>query len=120
MKRLLILAVIATSAQAEIVPGYADCKYRAVTKNVGGQDIVAEQSNTCIEEPPVEVKKVKIGDLVRLEHVQAHPVIHQPFIYRGTTCRWFIEPGTQGRDLVAYQGIVCQVNPTVWRVIDKF
>ena len=120
MKRLLILAVFATSAHAEIVPGYADCKYRATTKNINGHEVVTEQSNTCIEEPPVEVKKVRIGDLVRLEHVQTHPVIYQPFIYRGTQCRWFIEPGTQNRDLVAYQGIVCQVNPAVWRVIDKF
>lgn len=120
MKRFLILAMVATSAQAEIVPGYADCKYRATMKNVAGHEVLAEQSNTCIEEPPVEVKKTKIGDLVRLEHVQTHPVIHQPFIYRGATCRWFIEPGTAGRDLVAYQGIVCQVNPAVWRVIDKF
>lgn len=120
MKQFLLLAFIATTAHAEIIPGYADCKYRAVVKDVGGQEVVTEHSNTCIEEPPVEVKKVKIGDLVRLEHVQAHPVIRQEFMYRGATCRWFIEPGTQGRDLVAYQGIVCQANPTVWRVIDKF
>ena len=120
MKKILLLAFIATSAQAEIVPGYADCKYRAVTTDVGGQTVLAEQSNTCIEEPPVEIKKVKIGDLVRLEHIQQHPVIRQPFIYRETQCRWFIEPGTSGRDLVTYQGIVCQVHPTVWRVIDKF
>lgn len=120
MKRLLILAFVATAAQAEIVPGYEECKYRAVTKNVGGQDIIAEQSSTCIEEPPVEVRKVRIGDLVRLEQVQLHPVIRQRFVYRGAVCRWFMEPDTQGRDLVTYQGIVCQTTPAVWRVIDKF
>lgn len=120
MKRLLILAFVATAAQAEIVPGYEECKYRAVTKNVGGQDIIAEQSSTCIEEPPVEVRKVRIGDLVRLEQVQPHPVIRQQFVYRGAVCRWFMEPDTQGRDLVTYQGIVCQTTPAVWRVIDKF
>ena len=48
--------------------------------------------------------------------------IIQNFIYKANTCRWFFEPGVSRNngDLVAGQGIICQVQPLVWRVIDKF
>lgn len=121
MKRLLIaVTLLASAAHAEIVPGVSGCMYRSEVQKLNGQDVTTGEASVCVEEPPVEVKKVKIGDLVRIGQVQSHPVIKQPFIYRGTTCWWFSEPATRGRDLVVYQGIMCEVKPNVWRVIDKF
>lgn len=121
MKYLLILTVmISGTAYAEVVPGVSGCMYRSEVQKLNGQNVVTGEASVCVDEPPVEVKKVKIGDLVRIGQVQSHPVMRDPFRYRGTICWWFSEPATRGRDLVVYQGIMCEAKPNVWRVIDKF
>lgn len=121
MKHLtLALLLIAPVAYAEVVPGVSGCMYRSEVQNIQGRQVIASEASTCVEEPPVEIRKVKIGDYVRIGQVQSHPTQRSPFMYRGAVCWWFSEPGAKGRDMIMYQGIMCEVKPNVWQVVDKF
>ena len=114
----LILAIPVQAATITL-PENTVCRYRhEVQKH--NKEVVTGQATTCIEEPPERVRRVEPGDLVRIGELRAHPEKPDPFWYQNTTCWWFTEPDVINRDLVMYQGIICEVKPTVWVVIDKF
>ena len=86
-----------------------------------GGRLAVEQNMVCNDQPEIQVRVVKRGEMVRESEVRTHPNFPKPFIYRTATCRWFIEPEVHpGRDLLQRQGIICQNNGNEWQVVDKW
>ena len=89
-----------------------------------GQTVVSEGHLICSDLPKVTTRKVtKIGDVIQISEVQPHPNKKEPFGYKNTECRFFIETdvGSQGtRDLYTWQGVICNVRHGDWQVIDKW
>lgn len=115
----LIFGFCTLAVSAQTLPEVHECRYERTVEQQG-TTIRSTQREHCVEDSQREIRRVQIGDLVRISQVSTHPVIKQDFYYRQTRCRWFAESNTANRDLVQFQGIVCEVQPNVWRVIDKF
>lgn len=116
----LIFVVYATSAQSQKLEPRSDCIYHSESTVLNNRTVITKQTEKCVEEPGVEVPQLKIGDLVRSNQLLKHPVIDKDFNYKQTKCRWFAQAHSVQKDLVQYQGIACEVQPNVWRIIDKF
>lgn len=112
--------ILGSTVEAETLEGRSECNYEVQTEKLPDGKLRTYQKERCVEEPGQTVRQVLIGQLVRETWVNRHPVITQYFDYRGNRCRWFLESGAAQKDLVQYQGIICEVQPNVWRVIDKF
>lgn len=92
-----------------------------ILSRADGGRLAVEQNMVCTDQPEIQVKKVKRGELVRESEVRIHPNFPKRFKYRATACRWFMEPEVQpGRDILQRQGIICQVNGNEWQVVDKW
>jgi len=91
-----------------------------ILSRISARDITVETSMVCDERPEIKVRNVRIGDTVRESEVRPHPNFPKTFPYRGTQCRWFMEPVLKNQDLGQYQGIICQSHGTQWRVVDKW
>jgi hypothetical protein len=115
MKKLALLLLVATTvhAQTTVLPERYEEKFESGVTRYGNGTVQTYSRSTRVEEPGVELRQVRIGDLVRENHLSPHPVVKQDFVYMQSRCRWF-------RDLIQYQIIACQVQPNVWQVIDKF
>lgn len=96
------------------------CDYEKQTNRIDNTVVSTVERETCVEEPGASVSPVKIGDLIRPDYVQPHPVIKDTFRYQNARCRWFVQTNTSNRNLIQYQGIACEIQTNVWRVIDKF
>jgi hypothetical protein len=105
----------------QTIPERRSCRTTTVNEYNDGR-VSAKIAEQCVEESAIQMRAARIGDLVRPTEVAEHPVIPQEFAYKGTTCRWYYEPGVASgsRDITTVQGIICQVRPAVWRIIDKF
>lgn len=114
-KNLLLIfcfCTLAASAQT-VLPERMEERFETKTTKLPDGRIETWQRSTRVEEPGVELKQVRIGELVRENHLSPHPVIQKEFVYLQSRCRWF-------RDLIQHQVIACQVQSNVWQVIDKF
>lgn len=84
----------------------------------------SEQQMLCSDAPAVTYNStVAKGDRIRISEVRPHPVQKQPFQYKGTECRWFVEPSMKGNDFYQWQGVACKTGmpgSDEWTVIDKF
>ena len=116
----VLVVILGSTVDAQTLEGRTECRYERNTEQNANGSTSTYQRERCVEEPGQTVRQVHIGDLIRVSWVQEHSVIKQDFAYRGNRCRWFLESGTAERDLVQYQGIICEVQPNAWRVIDKF
>jgi hypothetical protein len=98
----------------------SECLYEQEIVVNDGNSTTVRQKEKCVEEPEVNVSKLQIGNIVRGNQLLIHPVIKSDFVYKQTKCRWFAQADTAQKDLVQYQGIACEIQPNVWRIIDKF
>jgi hypothetical protein len=119
-KIVIILSICASVSAAETLPEFAQCRYENQTERLSNGTVKTYQKEVCMEEPSVTVQTVRLGQLVRLNQLRPHPVIQNEFAYKQSRCRWFSEASTSQKDLVQFQGIACEVQPNVWKVIDKF
>lgn len=105
----------------QTIPERRSCRTTTVNEYSEGR-VTAKMAEQCVEESAIQMREARIGDLVRPTEVAEHPVVRQEFAYKGTVCRWYYEAGVASgsRDITTVQGIICQVRPAVWRVIDKF
>lgn len=117
---LILVINLCNTARAETLEGRTECNYEVQTEKFPNGKLHTYQKERCIEEPGQTVRTVRIGDLVRESWVTKHPIIKDYFGYRGNRCRWFLESDSAQKDLVQYQGIICEVQPNAWRVVDKF
>lgn len=112
--------ILGSTVEAETLEGRSECNYEVQTEKFPNGKLHTYQKERCVEEPGQTVRTIQVGDLIRETWADKHPVIKDYFGYRGNKCRWFLESAAAQRDLVQYQGIICEVQPNAWRVIDKF
>ena len=87
---------------------------------VSANNINVEQDMVCTDEPEIQIRKVSVGEHVKESELKPHPNFPKQFEYRGTACRWFIEPEGRVGDLISKQGIACQIQDNDWQVVDKW
>jgi hypothetical protein len=93
-----------------------------ILQKIGGAQVTSEQEMICTDRPELQVKTVRIGDVVQLSELAPDPKEPNFFQYKGTQCRKFVETDfdTKKRDLFQWRGVVCLVRKGEWQVIDKY
>lgn len=95
-------------------------------KEIEIDKITTETHVVCSDQDLIQVRPVQVGEKIWESETDIHiiPAERPYFIYKGTTCRWFIERNTQRQNMILYQGIICKVNnqnsSSKWIVVDKF
>ena len=107
-------------SEADLCRGAMDQGRAQILSRADGGRMTVEQNMVCTDQPEIKVRQVQIGDQVRESEVRPHPNFPKQFNYRGTQCRWFIEPEIRGGDLFQRQGIVCRSHGLDWKVVDKW
>jgi len=107
-------------SEEELCRGALDSSRAQILSRATGTNISVETNMVCDDRPAIQVRNVKVGELVRVSEVRPHPNFPRPFVYRTAQCRWFIEPEPRVGDLLQRQGIICQSHGDEWRVIDKW
>lgn len=106
--------------EQELCQGALDSSRALILSRAAGKNMTVQTDMVCDERPAIQVRNVKMGELVRVSEVRPHPNFPRPFTYRTAQCRWFIEPEPRVGDLLQRQGIICQSHGDQWRVIDKW
>jgi hypothetical protein len=92
-----------------------------LTQQVKPATIISEEVLICNDDTKQNTIKItKVGSIVDVSQLRAHPNYPNRFVYNGTECKWFLDSSWTGKDIREYQGIVCKVEPTKWVVVDKF
>ena len=93
----------------------------AVRERVGRSQTTSEKILVCKDEPKLNtLRSAQIGTVGDLGQFRPHPELTGRFYHNGTQCKWFIDSAFTGRDVRTFQGIICQVQPNQWVVVDKF
>lgn len=93
-----------------------------IMESVSGTRVTGSQDMICTDKPMPETRPtVNIGDTVWESEVQMHPLHRNPFSYRGSYCRWFVESKPNAGRVDLNQGIICRSREqTAWIVVDKW
>lgn len=97
-----------------------------VLKEIELDKITAETQVVCSDKETIQVRAVQVGEQVWESETDIHilPAERLNFVYKGTTCRWFVERNAQRQNMILYQGVICKVNnqssSSKWIVVDKF
>ena len=90
-------------------------------QQIFGKTVLAEEQMICSDMPKLQTKGAEIGDVVQLSELRPHPNKPTSFGYKGTECRYFIQPDVNKRnELYTWQGVVCNVRRGDWQVVDKW
>lgn len=88
---------------------------------IGTASVDSESSVVCTDAPAIAVReKVKIGDWVKESELAPLPQYPKPFLYNGTTCKWFSHRETHQNRPVGFAGVMCIMQPNQWQVVDLF
>lgn len=110
-----------TQSEKDLCDSAVNSGRMQILSRASGGNLAVEQNMVCNDQPEIQVRTVKRGEMVRESEVRPHPNFPRTFIYRTASCRWFIEPEVRaGRDLLQRQGVICQVNGNTWQVVDKW
>jgi len=107
-------------SEEELCRGAIDSSKAHLLSRTDAGNLNIETNMVCDERPAIQVRNVRIGEVVRESEVRPHPNFPKPFKYRTAQCRWFIEPEPKNSDLLQRQGIICQSAGNNWIVIDKW
>lgn len=92
-----------------------------ILETVSGTKLTANQEMMCTDKPlPREKASAKIGEIVWESEVTPHPIYRDNFRYRGSLCRWFVESRPKAGTVDMSQGIICQMDKSAWKVVDKW
>jgi len=96
-----------------------------VLSEIEPKSVSADMQMVCSDLPEIRVRPVHIGETVWESETDLHsnPQERRYFWYKRTKCRLFQERDPRDRNLIVYQGVVCQADGSPnskWRVIDKF
>ena len=102
-----------------------DYKKGYVLAEVTPKTIQATNHMICTDLPDIQVRSVKIGEVVWESETDKHnhPDEQKYFTYKRTQCRMFVERAARFENLYTYQGIICRQNATQyskWQVVDKY
>ena len=109
MNKLFVLLLLTTNV-------YAKCVVQQETVKLGN-NITQQITETCDDSQKFDVGK--IGFSGKLELFKPHPDFPGLFTHNDTTCKWFLDNGFKGNNVIDYQGIICKIKGN-WTVVDKF
>lgn len=93
----------------------------AVIERVGRTMATTEKIMICRDSPDLTtVPSARVGITALLHQFRPHPNYPNAFWHNGTQCRWFLDSQFRRQDIYTYQGIICQIQPNRWVVVDKF
>lgn len=93
----------------------------SVRDRVGRIQTTSEKTLICNDRPELSpLRNTKTGLVGDAGQFRMHPNYPNRFYHNGAQCRWFLEPEFTGRDIRAFQGVVCEVQGGKWVVVDKF
>ena len=93
----------------------------SVRQRVGRSQTTSEKILVCKDEPKLNtLRSAQIGTVGDLGQFRPHPELTGRFYHNGAQCKWFIDSAFTGRDVRTFQGIICQIQPDQWVVVDKF
>lgn len=93
----------------------------AVIERAGRTLTKTEKIMICRDQPDLAVLKTTApGTVGRLHQFRPHPQYPNRFWHNGTQCRWFLDSEFRQQNIYTYQGIICQLQPEQWVVVDKF
>jgi hypothetical protein len=96
-----------------------------VLSEIEPTSIRSDMQMVCSDLPDIRVRPVRIGETIWESETDMHnhPRERGYFWYKRAKCRMFQERNPKDRNLITYQGIVCQATGlpnSKWRVIDKY
>jgi hypothetical protein len=99
----------------------ADRAESDVRDRIGRSQVLSERIMVCNDRPELRLLRQSLpGTEGNNAQFRPHPNFPNRFYHNGAECRWFVEPRFTGRDLRTYEGVVCEVGPDEWVVVDKF
>lgn len=85
------------------------------------RQVTSEQVLICKDRPELrELEQAHPGSLGDIAQFRPHPSYPNRFWHNGVQCRWFVEPAFVANQVQMYQGIICELRPRQWVVVDKF
>jgi hypothetical protein len=80
-----------------------------------------EQILVCKDRPELqELRQTHPGSVGDIAQFRPHPEFPNRFWHNGAQCRWFMETSYARSDVQIWHGIICEVQPNRWVVVDKF
>lgn len=99
----------------------ADRAESDVRDRVAGQKVTTERTLVCNDRPELQLLRDSLpGAQGNNAQFRPHPNFPDRFYHNGAQCRWFVEPRFHYQDIRTFQGIVCEVAPDQWVVVDRF
>lgn len=99
-----------------------DLQKGSLLVEVDPSKVTADTQLVCSDAEEIRVRSVKIGEVIWESEVDLHrnPQERKYFDYKQTKCRMFTERNVKYRNLFTYQGVICKINDSKWRVVDKY
>lgn len=92
-----------------------------VRQRVGKSNTASERTLVCKDRSELNsLRDTRIGTVGDVSQFRPHPEYAERFWHNQAQCKWFIESTFTGRDMRAFQGVICEVQPSKWVVVDKF
>jgi hypothetical protein len=95
----------------QALPERFEERFESRTTAMPNGQIETYRKSVRVEEPGIELKQVRLGEIVREEHLL--PIKLPNLTYNQMTCRWF-------KDVAQFTVIACRIQTNVWQVVDKF
>jgi hypothetical protein len=93
----------------------------AVRQQVGRSQTMTERTLVCKDRPELNtIRSAQVGTVGDIGQFRPHPQYNERFWHNGAQCRWFIDSVFRSRDVQTFQGVICEIQPTRWVVVDKF
>jgi len=93
----------------------------SLIQRVNPTGLISEQVLICSENPEQEeLMNTNVGSVVNVAELRPNPDRPEPFMYKGTTCRWFVDTVFFAKEVRNFQGIACSAGNDNWIVVDKF
>ena len=81
----------------------------------------SEQILVCKDRPELQnLQRTHPGAIGDIAQFRPHPEFPNRFWHNGAQCRWFMETAYIKSDIRVQNGIICEVQPNRWVVVDKF
>jgi hypothetical protein len=85
------------------------------------QHVRSEKVMVCNDrEDSNTLRSTRPGTVAQLHQFRPHPDYPNRFWHNGAQCRMFLDSAWTGRDIHTYQGVICQLQPNQWVVVDKY
>jgi hypothetical protein len=92
-----------------------------VRQRVGKSNTLTERTLVCKDRTELNtLRTTQIGTVADVAQFRPDPEFPNRFWHNGAQCKWFIESTFTGKNIQAFRGIICETQPNLWVVVDKF